>query len=105
MKFSFLFFFVEFRSLIVCCQVSELKGEGLTISFVPGYVGKPTGKTEKAVVLDGYCRWESPVYETVKFVQDVKTCKVNQRIYHLILSTTVRSDDNTLYFSFKFVCS
>ena len=38
-KFSFLFFFVEFRSLIVCCQVSELKGEGLTISLVPGDVG------------------------------------------------------------------
>ncbi|KAG2325178.1 hypothetical protein Bca52824_007906 [Brassica carinata] len=69
-------------------KVSELKAEGLTISLVPGDVGKPTGKTEKATVLDGDCRWESPVYETVKFVEDVKTGKLNQRIYHLILSTT-----------------
>ncbi|XP_013635965.1 PREDICTED: paramyosin [Brassica oleracea var. oleracea] len=79
---------IVFKLQFHATLVSELKGEGLTISLVPGDVGKPTGKTEKAVVLDGYCRWESPVYETVKFVQDVKTCKVNQRIYHLILSTT-----------------
>lgn len=79
--------------------MSELKGEGLTISLVPGDVGKPTGKTEKAMVLDGYCRWESPVYETVKFVQDVKTGKFNQRIYHLILSTTVRLERTVLCYS------
>ncbi|CAH8358042.1 unnamed protein product [Eruca vesicaria subsp. sativa] len=79
---------VVFKLQFHATQVSELKGEGLTISLVPGDVGKPTGKTEKAVVLDGHCRWESPVYETVKFVEDVKTGKVNQRIYHLILSTT-----------------
>ncbi|CDY48951.1 BnaA04g10890D [Brassica napus] len=79
---------IVFKLQFHATLVSELKGEGLTISLVPGDVGKPTGKTEKAVVLDGYCRWESPVYETVKFVQDVKTGKVNQRIYHFILSTT-----------------
>ncbi|KAJ0260660.1 Myosin heavy chain-related protein [Hirschfeldia incana] len=80
---------IVFKLQFHATQVSELKGEGLTISLVPGDVGKPTGKTEKAMVLDGYCRWESPVYETVKFVQDVKTTgKFNQRIYHLILSTT-----------------
>ncbi|KAJ4902553.1 Myosin heavy chain-related protein [Raphanus sativus] len=79
---------IVFKLQFHATQVSELKGEGLTISLVPGDVGKPTGKTEKAMVLDGYCRWESPVYETVKFVQDVKTGKFNQRIYHLILSTT-----------------
>lgn len=71
-------------------QVTQLKAEGLTISVVPGDVGKSTGKPEKAMVLDGYCRWESPLYETVKFIQDVKTGKVNQRIYHLIVSTPVR---------------
>jgi len=70
--------------------VTQLKAEGLTISVVPGDVGKSTGKAEKAMVLDGHCRWESPVYETVKFLQDVKTGKVNQRIYHLVMSTTVR---------------
>ncbi|KAL0866627.1 hypothetical protein Bca101_045745 [Brassica carinata] len=79
---------IVFKLQFHATQVSELKAEGLTISLVPGDVGKPTGKTEKATVLDGDCRWESPVYETVKFVEDVKTGKLNQRIYHLILSTT-----------------
>ena len=63
--------------------------EGLILSLVPGDVGKPTARSEKAVVRDGQCRWESPVYETVKFLKDAKTGKVNQRIYHLIVSTTV----------------
>ncbi|CAH2080158.1 unnamed protein product [Thlaspi arvense] len=79
---------IVFKLQFHATQVTQLKAEGLTISVVPGDVGKSTGKPEKAMVLDGHCRWESPVYETVKFLQDVKTGKVNQRIYHLIVSTT-----------------
>uniref|UniRef100_A0A1J3E825 C2 NT-type domain-containing protein n=2 Tax=Noccaea caerulescens TaxID=107243 RepID=A0A1J3E825_NOCCA len=79
---------IVFKLQFHATQVTQLKAEGLTISIVPGDVGKSTGKAEKAMVLDGHCRWESPVYETVKFVQDVKTGKVNQRIYHLTVSTT-----------------
>ncbi|CAA7041897.1 unnamed protein product [Microthlaspi erraticum] len=79
---------IVFKLQFHATQVTQLKAEGLTISVVPGDVGKPTGKAEKAMVLDGHCRWESPVYETVKFLQDVKTGKVNQRIYHLTVSTT-----------------
>lgn len=70
-------------------QAYEFNTEGLTLSLVPGDVGKPTARSEKAVVNDGHCRWDIPVYETVKFLKDVKTGKVNQRIYHLIVSTTV----------------
>ncbi|KFK33030.1 hypothetical protein AALP_AA6G321500 [Arabis alpina] len=82
---------IVFKLQFHATQVHQLKSEGLTISIVPGDVGKSTAKLEKALVLDGHCRWESPVYETVKFVQDLKTGKVNQRIYHLIVSTTTGS--------------
>ncbi|KAJ0265560.1 Myosin heavy chain-related protein [Hirschfeldia incana] len=79
---------VVFRLKFHATQVSELNAEGLILSIVPGDVGKPTARSEKAVVRDGQCRWEIPVYETVKFLKDGKTGKVNQRIYHLIVSTT-----------------
>ncbi|ESQ46843.1 hypothetical protein EUTSA_v10027632mg [Eutrema salsugineum] len=79
---------IVFKLQFHATQVTQLKAEGLMISLVPGDVGKSTGKTEKAMVLDGHCRWESPVYETVKFLQDMKNGKVNQRIYHFIVSTT-----------------
>ncbi|KAF3566796.1 hypothetical protein DY000_02012260 [Brassica cretica] len=79
---------VVFRLKFHATQASELNTEGLILSLVPGDVGKPTARSEKAVVRDGQCRWEIPVYETVKFLKDAKTGKVNQRIYHLIVSTT-----------------
>ncbi|XVF10625.1 hypothetical protein REPUB_Repub07fG0198700 [Reevesia pubescens] len=68
-------------------QVTELNVQALMISVVPGDGGKPTTKLEKATVQDGNCRWENPVYETVKFVQEPKTGKINEKIYHFILST------------------
>ncbi|KAF8117982.1 hypothetical protein N665_0007s0031 [Sinapis alba] len=79
---------VVFRLKFHASQASELNTEGLILSLVPGDIGKPTARSEKAVVRDGQCRWEIPVYETVKFLKDAKTGKVNQRIYHLIVSTT-----------------
>ncbi|GMJ04834.1 hypothetical protein like AT1G63300 [Hibiscus trionum] len=68
-------------------QVTQLNAQALMISVVPGDGGKPRTKLEKATVLDGNCRWESPVYETVKFARAPKTGKINERIYHFILST------------------
>uniref|UniRef100_A0A1J3E4H0 C2 NT-type domain-containing protein n=1 Tax=Noccaea caerulescens TaxID=107243 RepID=A0A1J3E4H0_NOCCA len=79
---------VVFRLKFHATQASQFNTEGLTLSLVPGDVGKPTARSEKAVVSNGQCRWEIPVYETVKFLKDAKTGKVNQRIYHLIVSTT-----------------
>lgn len=64
--------------------------DGLTISVVPGDVGKPTVRLEKAVVRQGCCRWENPVFETVKFVREPKSGKINQKIYHFIVSTVRR---------------
>ncbi|XWS61800.1 hypothetical protein CRYUN_Cryun07bG0156400 [Craigia yunnanensis] len=57
------------------------------ITVVLGDGGKPTTKLEKATIQDGNCRWENPVYESVKFVREPKTGKINERIYHFILST------------------
>ncbi|CAL9237609.1 unnamed protein product [Arabidopsis halleri] len=79
---------VVFRLKFHATQASQFNTEGLILSLVPGDIGKPTARSEKAIVNDGHCRWDIPVYETVKFLKDVKTGKVNQRIYHLIVSTT-----------------
>ncbi|OWM72020.1 hypothetical protein CDL15_Pgr017903 [Punica granatum] len=68
-------------------QVSLLGVDALTLSVVAGDTGKPTVRLEKAVIGDGGCRWESPVYETVKFSRDPKTGKLHERVYHFILST------------------
>ncbi|KAL1069292.1 hypothetical protein V6Z11_D12G257200 [Gossypium hirsutum] len=68
-------------------QVTELSVQTLMISVVPGDGGKPTTKLEKATILDDICRWEKPVYESVKFVREPKTGKINERTYHFILSS------------------
>ncbi|XVE64866.1 hypothetical protein DITRI_Ditri07aG0136100 [Diplodiscus trichospermus] len=68
-------------------QVTPLNVQPLMISVVPGDGGKPTTKLEKATVQDGNCRWENAVYETIKFVREPKTGKINERIYHFILSS------------------
>ncbi|XWS38384.1 hypothetical protein CRYUN_Cryun19dG0126500 [Craigia yunnanensis] len=68
-------------------QVTQLNVQSLMISVVPDDGGKPTTKLEKATVQDGNCRWENPVYKTIKFVREPKTGKINERIYHFILSS------------------
>ncbi|KFK40514.1 hypothetical protein AALP_AA2G005600, partial [Arabis alpina] len=79
---------VVFRLKFHTTQAYQYNTEGLILSLVPGDIGKPTARSEKAPVNNGQCRWEIPVYETVKFLKDAKTGKVNQRIYHLNVSTT-----------------
>ncbi|KAE8671578.1 protein LURP-one-related 4-like [Hibiscus syriacus] len=68
-------------------QVAQLDVQTLMISVVPGDGGKSTTKLEKATVLDDNCRWEKPVYESVKFVREPKTGKINEKIYHFIVSS------------------
>lgn len=59
----------------------------LMISVVPGDVGKPMVRSEKAIIENGCCRWQNPMYETVKFTRELKTGKISERIYNFILST------------------
>ena len=68
-------------------QVSWSGGDTLMISLVPADGGKPTSVLDKAKIRDGSCYWEKPVYETMKFTQDLKTGKINERSYHVIFST------------------
>lgn len=55
--------------------------------MIPGDVGKPTVRLEKATVRGGKCRWENPAYVTVKFDVDQKTGKFTEKIYHFRVST------------------
>lgn len=65
----------------------HLKKPALTISLLPEDVGKPTFKLEKAAVQDGTCSWEKPIYVTVKLIRQAKTGKLNEKIYHFIVSS------------------
>lgn len=67
-------------------QVPQLGVDALFLSVVPADVGKPTVKLEKGRLEGGSYYWESAVFETVKFVQDSKSGKINDRIYHFIVS-------------------
>ncbi|KAJ6347475.1 hypothetical protein OIU76_004035 [Salix suchowensis] len=68
-------------------QLPQLNTNALVVSVVPGDVGKPTVSSEKGILREGSCRWDYPVYETVKYIRDVKTGKINERIYHFVVST------------------
>ncbi|KAF8412274.1 hypothetical protein HHK36_000235 [Tetracentron sinense] len=78
---------VIFRLQFQATQVPQLGGDSLTISLVPLDVGKPTVRLEKAAVRDGTCRWEKPIYETVKFVREPRTGTINEKTYQFIVST------------------
>ncbi|KAG5041429.1 hypothetical protein GLYMA_05G206100v4 [Glycine max] len=68
-------------------QMVQSAVDGLVLSIVPGDIGKVTTRLEKAAVRGGVCRWENPVYETVKFVREPKIGKFNERLYHFVVST------------------
>jgi hypothetical protein len=61
--------------------------DSLVLSIIPGDNGKPTTRLEKAIVTDGICKWENPVYENVKFVYDTKNGKFTENIYYFVVST------------------
>ena len=67
-------------------QVPQLGVDALFLSVVPADVGKPTVKLEKGRLEGGSYYWENAVFETVKFFQDPKSGKINDRIYHFIVS-------------------
>ncbi|XP_022159191.1 myosin-11 isoform X2 [Momordica charantia] len=76
-----------FKLQFQATQVPKMKKSALMISLVPDDVGKPTVKLEKAAIQEGTCIWENPVYETVKLVREIKTGKINEKIYHFVVST------------------
>ncbi|GAB2255754.1 hypothetical protein Droror1_Dr00009532 [Drosera rotundifolia] len=75
-----------FRLEFQATQVTD-SGSWLTISVIPGDVGQATARLGKALVQDGACKWENPIYETVKLMRESKTGKVQEKIYHFVLGT------------------
>lgn len=67
--------------------MSETGAEGLIVSVVPADAGKPPVRSEKALVQDGRCQWETPIYERVIFTRELLTGKINRRIYRFVVST------------------
>ncbi|XP_024031322.1 myosin-4 [Morus notabilis] len=67
-------------------QVSRLGVDSLIVSVIPVDVGKPSVRLDKATVKDGNCRWENPVYETVKFFREPRTGKISEKIYRFSVS-------------------
>ncbi|KAE9597746.1 hypothetical protein Lal_00041479 [Lupinus albus] len=67
-------------------QMLQSGVEALVLSIVPEDNGKPSTRLEDAKVNGGVCTWENLVYETVNLVQEPKTGKFNERIYHFMLS-------------------
>ncbi|KAJ0778947.1 putative NT-type C2 domain-containing protein [Helianthus annuus] len=68
-------------------QLAAVGGDSLTIAVIPNDVGKPTARLEKTKVKDGSCHWEKPHFETVKFTQDQKTGKINEKLYRFVVAT------------------
>lgn len=75
------------------------------ISLVPEDVGKPTVKLEKVPVQDGTCTWENPVYESMKLIREPKTGKINEKLYHFIVSTVRNNSPKHLNFSLFLWCA
>ncbi|KAF9623935.1 hypothetical protein IFM89_006662 [Coptis chinensis] len=78
---------VVFKLQFHATQVPQLAKDALMVSLIPVEVGKPTVRLEKSAIHDGTCRWENPIYETVKFIQELKTGKINEKVYQFIVST------------------
>ncbi|KAL6533152.1 hypothetical protein OROMI_027264 [Orobanche minor] len=75
------------RSHVFEFQVPQLKAKRVMISLVPVDLGKPTLRLSKVPILEGTCTWESPVYETVKLVQETKTGRIREKFYYVVVST------------------
>ncbi|KAJ4957326.1 hypothetical protein NE237_014109 [Protea cynaroides] len=75
-----------FKLQFQATQVPQLGWDTLMVSLVPVDVGKPTVRLQKVVVQEGTCQWENPIYETIKFFQDPKSGKLNEKIYQFLVS-------------------
>jgi hypothetical protein len=70
-------------------QIPQSGWDKLFISFIPADSGKATGKTTKANVRNGTCKWADPIYETTRLLQDVKTKQYDEKLYKLVISMVI----------------
>ncbi|XP_073119713.1 uncharacterized protein [Henckelia pumila] len=76
-----------FKMQFQLTQVPPPDTTGLMISLIPVGAGKPTARLEQGKIIEGTCTWENPVYETVELVQEIKTGRIREKCYYLIVST------------------
>ncbi|KAL1555091.1 rho-associated protein kinase 2-like [Salvia divinorum] len=76
-----------FKMQFQATQVPQLKSKSLMISLVPVDVGKPTVRLSKSPIVEGTCTWENPVYETVKLIKEIKSGRIREKFYYVIVST------------------
>ncbi|EPS70605.1 hypothetical protein M569_04155, partial [Genlisea aurea] len=76
-----------FKLQFQATKVPQLKAKSLMISLIPVDVGKPTLRLPKAPILEGTCTWENPVYETVKLLKEIKTGRIREKFYYVVVST------------------
>ncbi|KAL3625451.1 hypothetical protein CASFOL_030905 [Castilleja foliolosa] len=78
---------IVFKLQFHAAKVPQVENDALMVSVVPADAGKPTVKSDKALVRDGGCFWDNPVYESVKFNRDPKSGKIHERIYYFVVGT------------------
>ncbi|GER38860.1 myosin heavy chain-related protein [Striga asiatica] len=78
---------VVFKLQFHAAKVPKVGDDSLLVSIVPADAGKPTLKSDKALLREGSCFWENPVYESVKFNRDPKSGKILERIYYFVVGT------------------
>ncbi|CAA0842219.1 Myosin heavy chain-related protein [Striga hermonthica] len=78
---------VVFKLQFHAAKVPKVGDDALLVSIVPADAGKPTVKSDRALLREGSCFWENPVYESVKFNRDPKSGKILERIYYFVVGT------------------
>lgn len=77
---------VVFRLQFHATHIPQTGWDKLFISFIPTDSGKATGKTTKAYVRNGTCKWADPIYETTRLLQDAKNKQFDEKLYKLVVS-------------------
>lgn len=77
-------------------QIPKLGLEAMVVTLVPPDAGRPAARLEKTTFSNGACDWEEPVYVTVKLSQNLRTGKIDDKIYQLRVSATISSESRVL---------
>lgn len=77
---------VVFRLQFNATHIQQTGWDKLFISFIPADSGKAIGKTTKANVRNGTCKWADPIYETTRLLQDIKTKQYDEKLYKFVVA-------------------
>ncbi|KAH7656269.1 E3 ubiquitin ligase involved in syntaxin degradation protein [Dioscorea alata] len=77
---------VVFRLQLHASHIPQPGWDKLFVSFIPADTGKVIGKTTKANVRNGNCKWSDPLYETTRLLQDTRTKKYDDKLYKLLVA-------------------